>query len=154
MQDVGCHKQTVNQREGMNMAVVPDPEPFSVAGGSGDVAPCSYLRIIPRYSQSKEVAEGGGKDRPSTLPSATDQDLDCSDRYEIESDGKTRLKNTRYLIVNVANGRETDLRDFRQKFPHLKILRLPNYSVLGEELSIYIIDRGLTFYNFKARLKP
>jgi hypothetical protein len=106
-----------------------------------------------RYPISCEAAEGGG-DRPSTLPCKTDRAKCCSERYEIGSDGKTRFKNTQYLTVNVANGKETDLRDLRQKFPHLRILRLSNYPVLGEELSIYKIDRGLTFYNFKTRLKP
>jgi hypothetical protein len=107
-----------------------------------------------RYPISCEAAEGGGGDRPRTLPCKTDRAKCCSERYEIGSDGKTRFKNTQYLAANVARGNENNLESLRQKFPYLRILRLPNYPVLGEELSIYKIDRGLTFYNFKTRLKP
>lgn len=107
-----------------------------------------------RYPNSCEAAKGGGGERPSTLMCATDCVGNSSDRYEIGSDGKTRFKNTQYLTVNVANRKETDLRDLRKKFPHLKILQLSNYPVLGDELSIYKIDRDLTFHNFKTRLKP
>ena len=149
------HLQCVLFVEGMNKGVGPDPEPLSVAGGSGAVPPCSYLKIKPKNSRAKEAAEGGDSGvRPSKLPRTFDYAKWWSDQYEIGSDGKVRFRNTEYLTVNVPFEKDTYLEDLQKSLPGLEIIYSPNDLILGNEISSYKLDRNLCFDNCKTRLKP
>jgi len=152
MDDTSC-KHDVHSQKGMNKGVAPDPMPLCAASGSGGVAPCSYLDLESAQTHDYQAAQGGCRDRPSTRTSDTDQAKNNSVTCEIESDGRKRYKNTKYLTAYVASSEEMEIEHLKKKFPRLKILQAPHYPILGSELSIYKIDRSLTFHNAKTRLK-
>ena len=60
---------------------------------------------------------------------------------------------SKYLTVDITNGREATLTELRQRFPRIRILNLP-YPISGNHLSIYGVDPNkLTLENYQRRLK-
>ena len=60
---------------------------------------------------------------------------------------------SKYLTVDITNGKDATLTELRQHFHHIRILKLP-YPIFGNQLSIYRIDPNkLTIENYEKRLK-
>jgi hypothetical protein len=59
---------------------------------------------------------------------------------------------SKYLTVDITNGREATLTELRQGFPRIRVLKLP-LPFSGNHFSIYRIDRNkLTIENYEKRL--
>ena len=62
---------------------------------------------------------------------------------------------SKYLTINITNGKESTLTELRQRFPRSTIFRIINlpYPILGNHLSIYRVDPNkLTIDNYQRRL--
>ena len=59
---------------------------------------------------------------------------------------------SKYLTINITNGKEATLEELRLRFPRIRILNLP-YPIFGNHLSIYRVDPNkLTIENYQKRL--
>ena len=69
-----------------------------------------------------------------------------------DKDNSDLFVKSKYLTVDITNGKESNLTELRQRFPRIRILYLP-YPIFGNHLSIYRIDPNkLTIENYQGRL--
>ena len=70
-----------------------------------------------------------------------------------DKDNSDLFVKSKYLTVDITNGREATLTELSQRFPRIRILNLP-YPISGNHLSIYGVDPNkLTLENYQRRLK-
>ena len=72
-----------------------------------------------------------------------------------DKDNSDLFVKSKYLTVDITNGKESTLTELRQRFPRSTIFRIINlpYPILGNHLSIYRVDPNkLTIDNYQRRL--
>jgi hypothetical protein len=51
-------------------------------------------------------------------------------------------KDTKYLTVDITNGKETTLWELRQRFPRIDIFKLSHLEIYKTNISLYRLDRN------------
>lgn len=47
-----------------------------------------------------------------------------------------------YLTADITNGKEPNLEELRQRFPRVKIFKIPDLFLCGNRISLYRLDRN------------
>lgn len=58
---------------------------------------------------------------------------------------RTSFQYSKYLTINITDGKEINLQELQKRFPQIAIFKLPHLELFKSSISIYRLDQKLRF---------
>ena len=60
-------------------------------------------------------------------------------------DERKSFENSKYLTVNINNGKAINLKELQKLFPNVGIFKIPHLEIFNTDISLYRLDHKLRF---------